>query len=209
LPPFTRHGESVASGPKRTIPVPAPKKITTPGPLGKRRMRHESGPSPHTETMLSLFDAHYEALYCDLRRLTPPQETEDLCQQTFLYLCNLQESERKALDEDSLIRIGHSLLQARYRPFQRIHSAMRNRVLGAEREETMHTPQPTSTQKLRRVRRELSALPCDIQQSVRMVIAEKQSLQQAARRMGVTVDLVDTWTSTGLELLTKRMCNHD
>ena len=172
-------------------------------------MRHESGPSPHVETVLSMFDAHYEALYCDIRRHAPAYETEDLCQETFLELCNLKESERKNLDEDSLLRIGRSLLQARYRPLQRIHSALKGRGLGEEREETMHSPIPTSTNRLRMVSRELSALPRDIQQSVRMVIAEKQSLQQAASRMGVTVDLVDTWTTTGLELLTKRMCNHD
>ena len=172
-------------------------------------MRHESGPSPHMETMLFLFDAHYEALYCDLRRLAPPQETEDLCQQVFLEICNLEENERKTVDEDSLLRLGRSLLRERYRPLQRIHAALENRSLGSEREERMKSPLPTSTDRLRMVRRELSALPNDIQQSIRRVIAEKQSLQQAANRMGVTVDLVDTWTTTGLELLTMRMCNHD
>ena len=172
-------------------------------------MTHEPGPSPHVEIMLLLFDAHYEALYCDLRRFTPPRETEDLCQQAFLELCNLQERERKVVDEDSLLRIGRSLLQARYRPLQRILSAMTDRIRRRMDEEKMNAPQPTTTRRLRRINRELSALPNDIRSSVRMVIAEGRSFQQAAERMGVTADLVDTWTATGLDLLTKRMCNHD
>ena len=172
-------------------------------------MMYESGPSPHVEKMLLLFDAHYEALYCDLRRFTPPRETEDLCQQVFLELCNIQEDERTIAGEDSLLRIGRALLHARYRPLQRIHSALADRTPERTDEEKMNTPFPTTTRRLRRVNRELSALPSDIRQSVRMVIAEGRTLQQAAERMGVTVDLVDSWTTTGLDLLTKRMCNHD
>ena len=172
-------------------------------------MTYESGPSPHVEKMLLLFDAHYEALYCDLRRYTPQRETEDLCQQVFLELCNLHEDERMITDEDSLLRIGRSLLQARYRPLQRIHSAIAARTQRARDLEKMKNPLPTTTGRLRRVNRELSALPSDIRQSVRMVIAEGRSLQQAAERMGVTADLVETWTSTRLDLLTKRMCNND
>ena len=167
------------------------------------------GPTRQVEKMLLLFDEQYEGLYCFLRRYTPPRETEDLCQQVFLESCRLTESENIRLDRDCLIKIARTLLRRRYRPLQRIHSALIDRNRQVEDEEHMDGPLPTTTRWLRKVSRELSSLPSDIRQSVRLVIAEGNSLHEAAKRMGVTTGLVETWTSTGLDLLTERMCNHD
>ena len=56
-------------------------------------MNDNMGPTREIEKILLLFDEQYEDLYCFLRRYTPPRESEDLCQQVFLELCNIPESE--------------------------------------------------------------------------------------------------------------------
>ena len=172
-------------------------------------MNDHMGPTREIEKILLLFDEQYEDLYCFLRRYTPPRESEDLCQQVFLELCNIPESENTSLGRDSLIKIARTLLRRRYRPLQRIHSALIDRNTKVKDEEHTDGPLPTTTRWLRKVSRELSSLPSDLRQSVRLVIAERNSLQEAAERMGVTSRLVETWTSTGLDMLTKRMCNYD
>lgn len=169
----------------------------------------DHGPSSDTEKILLLFDEYYESLYCFLRRFTPPRETEDLCQLVFLELCNRKEHERSELEESSLFEIARAVLSQRYKPLQRIHRALINWTSDETELEPADEPQPTTTRWLRRVSRELATLPSDVRQSVRLVIAEGISLQEAAERMGVTTGLVESWTSTGLKMLTERMCNHD
>jgi len=172
-------------------------------------MIDEMGPTPEIEKILLLFDDHYEELYCFLRRYTPPREAEDLCQDVFLELCTDKRFESNQSQRDCLIGIARTMLRRRYQPLQRIHRALIHREDEAEDERQTEEPLPTTTRWLRKVSRELSALPKELQQSVRLVVAEGNSLHDAAQRMGVKSETVEAWTSTGLQLLTNRMCNHD
>lgn len=159
--------------------------------------------------ILELFESHYEELYCHIRRFSPPRESEDLCQQAFLEMCNCSDFESNPPERDSLFRTAENILQRKYRPLQRIHRALTQQSHTPDEDNELRNRISSTTRSLRRVSRELSELPTDIRQSVRLVIAERNSLQEAAERMGVTSGLVESWTMTGLELLTKRMCNHD
>ncbi|MAB84230.1 MAG: hypothetical protein CMJ24_12485 [Phycisphaerae bacterium] len=159
--------------------------------------------------ILELFESHYEELYCHIRRFSPPRESEDLCQQAFLELCNRSDFENFPLGRDSLFSTAETLLHRKYRPLQRIHSALRKQTHDRDEEHDLRNRISSTTRRLRKVSRELSELPSDIRQSVRLVVAERNSLQEAAERMGVTSGLVESWTMTGLEMLTKRMCNYD
>ena len=69
-------------------------------------------------------------------------------------------------------------------------------------------PQPATTRQLRVLGRALTKLSADQRQTLRLLIAEGLSKEEASLRMGVTPGLVEAWASSGLERLNKRMQNH-
>jgi len=164
------------------------------------------------QQIMNLFEQRYEELYCYLRRFTTPAETEDLCQQVFLELAD--ETDINAIGHDGIFRIARSLLQSRYQPLLRIRKALRT-LQGGSRwntsklQNTNEHPQPMTTRRLRILERALKQLPADQCQSIRLVIAEGLTTEEASCKMGVTSSLVEAWASSGLERLNEqRIFNH-
>jgi RNA polymerase sigma factor (sigma-70 family) len=164
------------------------------------------------QQIMNLFEQRYEELYCYLRRFTNPTETEDLCQQVFLKLAD--EPNITALGSDGIFRIARTLLQSRYRPLLRIQKALRaiqggSRWNTAQLQNTNEHPQPMTTRRLRKLERAIKLLPADQRQSIRLVIAEGLTTEEASCKMGVTSSLVEAWASSGLERLNEqRIFNH-
>merc|ERR1712087_918219 len=73
-----------------------------------------------TGPILSLFEQHYEELYCHLRRFTTPRETEQVCRQAFQELVSGETVGPVTPDRDSLFRVAERVLRDRYRPLRRI-----------------------------------------------------------------------------------------
>ena len=110
--------------------------------------------------------------------------------------------------------LARELLRRRYRPLLRIRHALdafksgttwtQGRLMNMNQH-----PQPATTRHLRVLGRALTKLSSDQRQTLRLLITEGLSKEEASLRMGVTPGLVEAWASSGLERLTERMCNND
>ncbi len=165
----------------------------------------------HMEQIMDLFERSYEELYCYLRRFTTPSEAEDFCQQVYLELAN--EPTIASHGKDALLRTARALLQSRYQPLLRIQKALRSirdgtRWNSAQLQNSHEHPQPMTTRRLRALERALIQLPSDQCQSIRLVIAEGLTTEEASVKMGVQSSLVEAWASSGLQRLNERIFNH-
>ena len=174
--------------------------------------RTVQSPDP-IKTIMRLFEKHYENLYCYMRRYTPPAECEELCQEVFLELADCTAVSDHPSMEMTLYRMARELLRRRYRPLLRIRHALdafksgttwtQGRLMNMKQH-----PQPATTRHLRVLGRALTKLSSDQRRTLRLLITEGLSKEEASLRMGVTPGLVEAWASSGLERLNERMQNH-
>ena len=115
--------------------------------------------------------------------------------------------------KDALLRTARALLQSRYQPLLRVQKALRSirdgtRWNSAQLQNSHEHPQPMTTRRLRALERALIQLPSDQCQSIRLVIAEGLTTEEASVKMGVKSSLVEAWASSGLQRLNERIFNH-
>ena len=166
-----------------------------------------------TEHILELFEGHYEALYCHLRRFTTPRETEQICRQAFNELVRGDRIQSARPDRDTLFRLADLLIRERYRPLRRIAQAVEQmNVYGTcqhRKDDDALTPRtPVATRVLRKMEREMQQLPGDLRQAMLLLIGQKIPAEEASARMGVSTELLDRWATHGLRRLTQRMNSH-
>ena len=162
-----------------------------------------------TGPILSLFEQHYEELYCHLRRFTTPRETEQVCRQAFQELVSGETVGPVTPDRETLFRVAERVLRDRYRPLRRIAAALDQQNLDGEwntgKENKKKSGSPVATRVLRKMEREMRQLPGDLRQALDLLIGQKMPLKEASIQMGVSEELLDKWATHGLRRLTQRM----
>ena len=166
-----------------------------------------------TDHILELCDAHYEALYCHLRRFTTPRETEQICRQAFNELVTGERVSSSPPDRETLLRISDDLIRERYRPLRRIARAVeRMKMHGSchhgKDDDRLPSRAPMATRDLRKMEREMRQLPGDLRQAMLLLIGQKVPAAEASARMGVSTELLERWATHGLRRLTQRMNSH-
>ncbi|MEO0716798.1 MAG: RNA polymerase sigma factor [Planctomycetota bacterium] len=179
------------------MPAPHPPKSSQPNP------------KPPNEIVLELFIEHHTRVHAFVRSMVDPATADDITQETFFRLLKLRDLPTREISSSYLIKIAHNLVKRRAR-----RAAMLDRLVEREAErQSQHAarspaqraahaePTPGRTAD---VAAELTALPSNHSEAVRLIVCEGLSYRAAASAMGVTVTTVNNWKHRGLTTLRQR-----
>ncbi len=172
-------------------------------------------PKPPDEIVLELFIAHHTRVHAFVRSMVDPATADDITQETFLRLLKLRDLPAREISSSYLIKIAHNLVKRRAR-----RAAMLDRLIQrevereGERQSRRAAPSAASTPSApppgrgADVAAELTQLPSNHSEAVRLIVCEGLSYRAAASAMGVTVTTVNNWKHRGLTKLREREAAH-
>lgn len=172
-------------------------------------------PKPPNEIVLKLFIAHHTRVHAFVRTMVDPATADDITQETFFRLLKLSDLPSRDISSSYLIKIAHNLVKRRAR-----RAAMLDRLVEREAERQSHRAVPSAAPTTSRehsepppgrvanVAAELTQLPSNHSEAVRLIVCEGLSYRAAASAMGVTVTTVNNWKHRGLTKLREREAAH-
>lgn len=151
--------------------------------------------------VLDLFETSYHRVYCFCRRSLAPDMAEDIAQDVFTRLLQIERLPEMTLSISYLIKIADNLIKRRYnrnQRFQRFLEANDSRMDDASGDSW----DGLDTQELGDdVNNRLDQLSDDERNAVELVVCHGLSYQEAAHSMGVPVSTVNNWKYRGLQKL--------
>ena len=153
------------------------------------------------EIVLDLFEQYYHRIYCFCRRSLSPDGSEDIAQEVFTRLLQLERLPDMTISVSYLIKIADNLIKRRYNRLQRFQRFLEGndgfkrgaRLTGGEPAEALDLDDDLA--------RRLQALTPTERDAVELVICHGLSYQEAAQCMGVPVSTVNNWKYRGLQKL--------
>jgi len=151
--------------------------------------------------VLDLFENSYHRVYCFCRRSLAPDMAEDIAQDVFARLLQIERLPEMQISVSYLIKIADNLIKRRYnrnQRFQRFLEANDARLEDASNDswaglDTEELGDDVNTR--------LELLSDDERNAVELVICHGLSYQEAAHSMGVPVSTVNNWKYRGLQKL--------
>ncbi len=157
--------------------------------------------SPHRANLvLELFEAYYKRVYCFTRKSLAPSAAEDIAQEVFTRLLQVNALEEKTISSSYLIKIADNLIKRRYNKDQR-----KNKYIDSQREEAIRDLRKLRTEQPQwssdEITDALASLPTHERDAVRLVICEGLSYEEASASLGVPVSTVNNWKYRGVKKL--------
>ncbi len=158
---------------------------------------------PCSRSIIILFEQYYERVYCFARRSLDQATAEDISQEVFVRLMNIQNLESRSINVSYLIKIADNLIKRRHRRMRRFDailagdearsdaSSARSGEHGAEIESTAGVFSGPAWE----------ALTEGEQDAVRLVVCEGLSYENAARSLDVRVSTLNNWKFRGIQRL--------
>jgi len=151
--------------------------------------------------VLDLFETSYHRVYCFCRRSLAPDVAEDIAQDVFTRLLQIERLPEMTLSISYLIKIADNLIKRRYnrnQRFQRFLEANDSRLDDASGDswDGLDTEELGDD-----VNNRLEQLSDDERNAVELVVCHGLSYQEAAHSMGVPVSTVNNWKYRGLQKL--------
>jgi len=152
--------------------------------------------------VLSLFEKYYERVYCFARKSVDAPTAEDIAQEVFVRLLDLQDLERRVIESSYLIKIADNLIKRRYRRRQQFE-----KVAAEEREKLARAAERPGDKPVHDAERRpelaesLRLLTTREQDAVRLIILRGLSYDEAAASLGVNTSSVNNWKFRGLQRL--------
>lgn len=151
--------------------------------------------------VLDLFETSYHRVYCFCRRSLAPDMAEDIAQDVFTRLLQIERLPEMTISISYLIKIADNLIKRRYnrnQRFQRFLEANDSRLDDASGDswdglDTEELGDDVNTR--------LEQLSDDERNAVELVVCHGLSYQEAAHSMGVPVSTVNNWKYRGLQKL--------
>lgn len=153
------------------------------------------------EIVLDLFEQYYHRIYCFCRRSLSPDGSEDIAQEVFTRLLQLERLPEMTISVSYLIKIADNLIKRRYNRLQRFQRFLEGndgfkqggRLMNNEPNESLDLDDDLA--------KRLQALSPSERDAVELVICHGLSYQEAAQCMGVPVSTVNNWKYRGLQKL--------
>ncbi|MCH2149055.1 MAG: sigma-70 family RNA polymerase sigma factor, partial [Phycisphaerales bacterium] len=148
---------------------------------------------PHADIVLDLFEQYYHRVYCFCRRSLTPDGSEDIAQEVFTRLLQIERLPEMSISVSYLIKIADNLIKRRYnrnQRFQRFLEANDSRMDDASGDswDGLDTEELSDD-----VNNRLDQLSDDERNAVELVVCHGLSYQEAAHSMGVPVSTVNNW----------------
>ena len=160
------------------------------------------------EIVLDLFEQYYHRVYCFCRRSLSPDGSEDIAQEVFTRLLQIERLPEMTISVSYLIKIADNLIKRRYNRLQRFQRFLEGND-GFKHGARLTSNEPVDALNLDDdlVQRLQSLTPTE-RDAVELVICHGLSYQEAAQCMGVPVSTVNNWKYRGLQKL-KETVNDD
>jgi len=157
--------------------------------------------TPHrSKLVLELFDAYYNRVYCFTRKSLAQHAAEDIAQEVFTRLLQVNNLEQKTITSSYLIKIADNLIKRHYNKDLRI-----NRYIDSQRDEAIRDLRGYKKEEAiwsnKDVTDAMSCLPAHERDAVRLVICEGLSYEEASASLGVPVSTVNNWKYRGINKL--------
>ena len=152
--------------------------------------------------VLEMIDEYYERVLCFVRRSLPGGEADDVVQETFLRILRLKELRRGSISISYLIKVADNLIKGDYlrrRRFRRYldqaHPVRRNGQGASDH----RSPRADDLD------RRLRSLTERERDTLRLIVCEDLSYEEAAHCLGVPVSTVNNWKHRGLRKLRREL----
>ncbi|GMV26574.1 MAG: hypothetical protein AMXMBFR58_26050 [Phycisphaerae bacterium] len=171
-----------------------------------------------SRSIIVLFEQYYERVYCFARRSLDAPSAEDIAQEVFVRLMNIQNLESRSISVSYLIKIADNLIKRRHRRMRRFEAILADEssrsegasaVFGELGEELDRDASPLCEQAMH-------SLTSGESDAVRLVVCEGLSYESAARSLDVKISTLNNWKFRGLQRLkqhvdhsTSRHPSHD
>lgn len=153
--------------------------------------------------VLKLFEKYYDRVYCFARKSVDASTAEDMAQEVFVRLLDVQDLETRVVEVSYLLKIADNLIKRSYRrrqQFERhVHGQQHCPGEGLE-----HDPQCVRADQGRVITDRLRNLNEREQEAVRLIVLRGLSYEEAAASLGVNTSSVNNWKFRGLQ----RMRHH-
>ncbi len=156
-----------------------------------------------SRSIIVLFEQFYERVYCFARRSLDQSTAEDIAQEVFVRLMNIQNLESRSVNVSYLIKIADNLIKRRHRRMKRFEAIMAgesNRSLGSCSHSDELGDEP-SDEPGERFGEAMESLTSSEQDAVRLVICEGLSYESAARSLDVKISTLNNWKFRGIQRL--------
>ncbi len=166
------------------------------------------------QAALELFDRYHRRVFSFLRRLTTTERAEDLTQEVFFRVLQIQNLENREISVSYLFRIGENLVRKAYHREQRVRRSneelrLRGRVRSSDDSVVAPGSGPVDQSSGSEVAlvgsealvRAMELLTRNEQAAVRLIVCRGLSYEQAARSLGVSVSTVNNWKHRGVNKL--------
>ena len=154
--------------------------------------------------VLDLFEHYYHRIYCFCRRSLAPDSAEDIAQEVFTRLLQIERLPQMTISVSYLIKIADNLIKRRYNRNQRFQRFLEANDGHADPgSDPPPTPEPGDHLSEQLAKR-LADLSPGERNAVELVICQGLSYQEAAQSMGVPVSTVNNWKYRGLQKLKDR-----
>lgn len=153
-----------------------------------------------------LFDAHYDRVYCFLRRMVSAERAEDLAQEVFFRLLKHSQLERVNVTTSYLLKIAENLVKNGYR------RDMRRREITEDLRTTKikETSPPPEADELeivdsKRLSWAMEVLTANERSAITLIVCRGLSYQSASLALGVSITTINNWKHRGIAKLKERL----
>ena len=172
----------------------------TPGQIG------EYSRSGRARLVNDLFDAHYDRVYCFLRRMVSAERAEDLAQEVFFRLLKHSQLERVTVTTSYLLKIAENLVKNGYR------RDMRRREITEDLRTTKikeASPSPVADEleivDSKRLAWAMEVLTANERSAITLIVCRGLSYQSASLALGVSITTINNWKHRGIGKLKERL----
>jgi RNA polymerase sigma-70 factor (ECF subfamily) len=155
----------------------------------------------HADIVLDLFEQYYHRVYCFCRRSLSPDGSEDIAQEVFTRLLQLERLPEMTISISYLIKIADNLIKRRYNRLQRFQRFLEGNDGFKRGARLMNNDDAEPLNLTDDLVKRLQTLTPAERDAVELVICHGLSYQEAAKCMGVPVSTVNNWKYRGLQKL--------
>lgn len=156
----------------------------------------------HADIVLDYFEQYYHRVYCFCRRSLSPDGSEDIAQEVFTRLLQIERLPEMTISVSYLIKIADNLIKRRYNKNQRFQRFLEGNDGYDRGRRTASTHDERAAIELSDdLASRLQALTPSERDAVELVVCHGLSYQEAAQCMGVPISTVNNWKYRGLQKL--------
>jgi len=154
-----------------------------------------------SELVLSLFERYYDRVQAFARRSVSAGQAEDIAQEVFIRLMEVEELERMSISISYLLKIADNLIKRGYQRSQRFNRFLQSSAHASDPVDDACVARQGIQLENRDLASALSRLSDNERDAVVFIVCEGMSYETAARTMGVSVTTVNNWKFRALRKL--------